>query len=65
MKTFNILAQFLEEDVSVIDFDQLQSFTFFFLSALMKGRENNKMHFLYMIETMYILLHKNYEIVFF
>jgi hypothetical protein len=37
-KTFSILAPFLEEDISVIDLDQLQSFTFFFLTALMKGR---------------------------
>lgn len=65
MKTYGILAPFLEEDVSVIDLDQLQSFTFFFLSALMKGRETGKMHFLYFIDVMYILLHKNYEIAFF
>lgn len=31
----------------------------------MKGREKGKAHFMYFIEVMYILLHKNYEIVFF
>lgn len=37
-KTFAILAPFLEEDISVIDLDQLQSFSFYYLTALMKGR---------------------------
>ena len=37
-KTYQILAPFLEDDVSTIDLDQLQSFTFYFLTALMKGR---------------------------
>ena len=31
----------------------------------MKGREKHKAHFMFFIEVMYILLHKNYEIVFF
>lgn len=31
----------------------------------MKGRQVDKVHFLYMIEAMYILLHRSYEIVFF
>lgn len=65
VKTYGILAPFLEEDVSLIDLEQLQSFTFFFLSALMKGREQGKIHFIYFIDVMYILLHKNYEIAFF
>lgn len=64
-KTYSILAPFLEEDISVIDLDQLQSFSFYYLTALMKGRERGKAHFMYFIEVMYILLHKNYEIVFF
>jgi len=64
-KTFSILAPFLEEDISIIDLDQLQSFSFYYLTALMKGRERGKAHFMYFIEVMYILLHKNYEIVFF
>lgn len=64
-KTFSTLAPFLEEDISLIDLDQLQSFSFYFLSALMKGRQKSKTHFLYFIETMYLLLHRNYEVVFF
>ena len=64
-KTYQTLAPFLEEDISVIDLDQLQSFAFYFLTALMKGRERGKDHFIYFIETMYIILHRNYEIVFF
>jgi len=64
-KTFAILAPFLEEDLSMIDMDQLQSFAFFFMTALIKGREKGRAHFVYFIDVMYILLHKNYEIVFF
>lgn len=64
-KTYSILAPFLEEDISSIDLDQLQSFTFYFLMALMKGREKSKIHFLYFIDVMYIMLHRNYEISFF
>lgn len=59
-KTFAILAPFLEEDLAKIDIDQLQSFAFFFMTALMKGRDKGKSHFLYFIDVMYILLHKNY-----
>ncbi len=65
MKTFSILAPFLEEDISLIDLDNLQSFAFFFLSSLMKGRDKSKVHFMYFIDIMYILLHRNYEIAFF
>lgn len=65
MKTYSILAPFLEEDISIIDFNQLQTFAFFFLSALLKGKETKQMHFLHVIDCMYILLHRNYEIVFF
>lgn len=37
-KTYATLAPFLQEDISQIDTEQLESFAFFFLSALMKGR---------------------------
>jgi hypothetical protein len=59
VKTYSILAPYLEGDISVVDFGQLQTFTFFFLSALLKSREK-EMHQLYMVEAMYILLHRNY-----
>lgn len=38
-KTYSILAPYLEADISKIDFSKLQTFTFFFLSALLKSRE--------------------------
>lgn len=38
VKTFQIIAPYLEEDVALIDKIQLESFTFFFLSALIKGK---------------------------
>jgi hypothetical protein len=65
MKTYTILAPYLEDDISLIDFTQVQTFTFFFLSALLKNKDLHHMHFLYVIDAMYILLHRNYEIVFF
>ena len=65
MKTYTILAPYLEDDISIIDFDQLHTFAFFFLSALLKSKDIKNIHFLHVIEVMYILLHRNYEIVFF
>ena len=65
MKTYTILAPYLEDDISMIDVEQLHSFTFFFLSALLKSKDIKNIHFLHVIEVMYILLHRNYEIVFF
>ena len=59
-KTYSILAPYLEEDLSIIDFHQLHTFAFFFLSALLKGREVHHMHFLHLVDCMYILLHRNY-----
>lgn len=64
-KTYAILAPFLEEDLGSIDMEQLQSFAFFFMTALIKGRERSNTHYLYLIDVMYILLHRNYEIAFF
>lgn len=65
VKTFGILAPYLEEDLAAVDFPQLQTFTFFFLAALLKKWEPKDMVALHMIEVMYILLHRNFEIVFF
>lgn len=65
MKTYSILAPYLEDDISLIDFTQLHTFTFFFLSALLKNKDVRHIHFLHIIDSMYILLHRNYEIVFF
>ena len=65
MKTYSILAPYLQQDLSLIDFSQLQSFTFFFLSALIKNKDIRDLHFLYVIDSMYIILHQNYQIVFF
>jgi hypothetical protein len=65
MKTYSILAPYLEDDLSLIDYTQIHTFTFFFLSALLKKKDLRQMHFLYVIDSMYILLHRNYEIVFF
>ena len=64
-KTYATLAPFLVEDLSTIDLDQLQSFSFFFLTALTRGRERGNAHFVYLIDVMYILLQRNYEIAFF
>ena len=63
--TYGILAPYLEEDISKVDYCKLHSFLFFFLSVLLKGRRGKTLHQMYMIDLMYILLHKNYEIVFF
>lgn len=65
VKTYHILGPYLESDLSLIQLEQLQTFTFFFLSALMKGRHKAEYHFLFFVEVMYIMLHKHYEIVFF
>jgi hypothetical protein len=45
--------------------EQVQSFLFFFLSALMRGRERGKLHFIYFIDVMYVSLHGHYQIAFF
>ena len=63
--TFGILAPYLEEDISQVDYSKLHSFLFFLLSVLLKGRREKSLHEMYVIDLMYILLHKNYEIVFF
>lgn len=65
MKTYSILAPYLEDDISLVDFQQLHTFTFFFLSALLKHKDPKHLHFLHVVDCMYILLHRNYEIVFF
>jgi hypothetical protein len=65
VKTYGILAPYLEEDLSLVDFSQLHTFTFFFLSALLKGRDLRHPHFLHVVDCMYILLHRDYEVVFF
>lgn len=65
MKTYSILTPYLEEDISLIDFNQIHNFTFLFLSALLKNKDLKHIHYLHIIDSMYILLHKNYEIIFF
>ncbi len=65
VKTYSILAPYLEDDLSLIDFHQLHTFAFFFLSALLKNKDYRQLHYLHLLDCMYILLHRNYEIVFF
>jgi hypothetical protein len=49
VKTFGILAPYLEEDLASVDFPQLQTFTFFFLSALLKKWDGKDLVGLHMI----------------
>ncbi len=65
MRTYQILAPFLEDHIQEIDSQKLQDFCFFFMTNLFKTNFKKDMHFLYTIEFMYIILHRNYEIVHF
>lgn len=59
VKTYTILAPFLPDDLSEIDFGKLHDFTFYFLSVLLKKSSEN-LHYIYVIDLMYIILHRQY-----
>ena len=59
VKTYTILVPFLHDDLSEIDFGKLHDFTFYFLSVLLKKSMEN-VHYIYVIDLMYIILHRHY-----
>jgi hypothetical protein len=55
----------LDDHIENIDLVKLEDFTFFYMTSLMKSNFEKNIHFINAIESMYIILHRNFEIVHF
>jgi len=65
INTLEILQPFMEDRIDNIDPVKLEDFTFFYMTSLMKNSFQKDIHFINAIECMYIIFHKNLEIVHF